>query len=263
MAEPKFRPPPVRRTLPLAAADTQQFEFKVHKEKARTGKQLFRDKLLSDQGLRCLYEKVRTDPTLIQRSSKDPLSDVKRVLWHVRDWQNALFPRMKFPSFVNYTALMKTYKHDIEQTLNNVSSAPEPTSNEEKETQKDGVAPSASAVGAAAEYADEFDCEEEDPADLAGPTPADAPADPPPSTQITYFRPKTAAAPPQAADAASAAGGSGGEGDRPPLSLGGKRPAEELVSSSAEEDAGDSGPKRQKLSHPPSESDLHHPTPRL
>lgn len=38
-------------------------------------------------------------------------------------------------------------QHDIEQTLNNVSSAPEPTSNEEKETQKDGVAPSASAVG--------------------------------------------------------------------------------------------------------------------
>jgi hypothetical protein len=125
MAEPQFRPPAARKTKPLPPGSAPQFEFKG-KDKPKTGKQLFREKLLSDEGMLALHQRVATDPKI--QKGKDTVTDLKRVLWHMRDWQHALFPRMKFEAFVGYTALVKTYRHDIEETLAKVA-APEPEPN--------------------------------------------------------------------------------------------------------------------------------------
>ena len=85
--------------------------FQLHKEKSKTGKQLFREKLLSDNGMVKLHARIQ------KQVQEGKGLDLKTVLWDIRDWQQALFPRMRFESFQDHAATVKTFKYDIGQTL--------------------------------------------------------------------------------------------------------------------------------------------------
>jgi len=198
MAEPQFRPPPERRTLPNEDAPV----FKVHKAKSKPRKQIFREALISDKGLRLLYSKMQSEPL---KGHGNEAADLKRILFRARDWQHDLFPRMRFESFLDFAAQYKTYRYDIDTSTR-------------ADTQEDDGAAGADAHGE--DPSDDF-VFDHDPAEDVAFYPE---ADEPPPSQITYFQPKPRPKPAEAgapapAPAPAAAPQQGGDTSAPAAGL--------------------------------------------
>jgi len=93
-----------------------EVRFQISREKHRTGKQLFREGLLSSNGMSSLYQTVK-GLKLHTSSEGSEAANLKKYLWHVRHWQHELYPRMQFTFFVDYLKEMKTFKTDIDQVM--------------------------------------------------------------------------------------------------------------------------------------------------
>eukprot|EP00993_Chasmostoma_nieuportense_P004566 NODE_5228_length_682_cov_26.079279_g5065_i0.p1 GENE.NODE_5228_length_682_cov_26.079279_g5065_i0~~NODE_5228_length_682_cov_26.079279_g5065_i0.p1 ORF type:complete len:142 (+),score=29.90 NODE_5228_length_682_cov_26.079279_g5065_i0:41-427(+) len=81
------------------------------KRTALTGKQLFKQRLVSAEGLPALLDRIKHTPF---KGSGHEASNLKTLLWHFRDWQHNLFPRMKFDAFVDHTCVLKNLKFEIQ-----------------------------------------------------------------------------------------------------------------------------------------------------